>query len=85
MIILVGPELSAEPAKQLGERLRKTVSTLDIANSESIAADHVTASVAVASGPIAASLDRMHLLTNAISTVRSAQAAGGNRVVEIAI
>jgi phosphoserine phosphatase RsbU/P len=85
MIILVGPELSAEPAHQLGERLCKTVSELEMANSESILADHVTASVAVTSGPIGASFDRMYLLTNAISTVRNVEAAGGNRVVAVAV
>jgi hypothetical protein len=43
----------------------------------------VTASVAVASGRIGASLDRIYLLT--ISTVRSAEAAGGNRVVAVTV
>ena len=85
LILLVGPELPSEPARQLGEAIRTTVSTLDLVNSESIAADHVTASVAVATGCIGASLDRMCLLTNAISTVRSAEAAGGNRVVAVTV
>ena len=44
-----------------------------------------SASVAIATGPISASLDRMHLLTNAISTLRNVQAAGGNRVVAVAM
>ena len=85
LMMLVAPELSPEPARQLGEQLCKTVSSLDIVNSESIAADHVTASVAVATGPVAVSVDRMRLLTNAISTVRRAEAAGGNRVVAVAV
>jgi PleD family two-component response regulator len=85
LILLVGPELAAAPARALGETLRATVSKLDIVNSESIAADHVTASVAVATGKIGASLDRVYLLTNAISTVRSAQAAGGNRVIAVSV
>ena len=85
MIMLVGPELSAELARELGERLCKTVATLEMANSESIAADHVTASVAVATGPARASRDRMNLLSNAISTARTAQAAGGNRMVAVAL
>ena len=55
------------------------------ANSESIASDHVTASVAVATGIAADALDRVHLLTKAIATVRSAEAAGGNRVVALAV
>jgi len=85
LIMLVGPELAAEPARQLGERLHKSVATLDMINSESIAADHITASVAVATGPLGASLDGMYLLTNAISSVRRAEAAGGNRVVAVAV
>ena len=85
MIMLVGPELSAELARELGERLCEAVATLEMANSESIAADHVTASVAVATGPARASRDRMNLLSNAISTARTAQAAGGNRMVAVAL
>jgi len=85
MIMLVGPELSAELACELGERLCQTVATLELANPESIAANHVTASVAVATGPARASRDRMNLLSNAISTARNAQAAGGNRMVAVAL
>jgi PleD family two-component response regulator len=85
MIMLVGPELSAELARDLGERLRKTVGTLEMVNSESIVADHVTASVAVATGPVRASRDRMNLLSSAISTVRNVQAAGGNRMVAVGV
>jgi PleD family two-component response regulator len=85
LILLVGPELPSEPARQLGETLRTAVSTLHLVNSESIAADHVTASVAVATGRVGALLDRMYLLTNAITTVRSAEAAGGNRVVAVTV
>lgn len=85
LILLVGPELAAEPARLLAEALRATVSRLDIFNSESIAADRVTASVAVASGTAGISLDRIYLLTNAIATVRNAEAAGGNRVVSVTV
>jgi GGDEF domain-containing protein len=85
MIMLVGPELSAELARELGERLCKAVATLEMANAESIVADHVTASVAVATGPAGASRERMNLLSNAISTARNAQAAGGNRLVAVAL
>jgi PleD family two-component response regulator len=85
LILLVAPELEAEPARRLGETLRSAVSTLDIVNSESIAADHVTATVAIATGSNGASLDRIHLLTKAISMVRGAETEGGNRVVEVAV
>jgi GGDEF domain-containing protein len=85
LMLLVGPELAAEPAHELGETLRTTVSTLDFVNSESIVPNQVTASIAVATGHIGASLDRIYLLTNAISTVRNAEAAGGDRVVAVAV
>jgi len=82
---LVGPDLAVEPAWQLAERLREAVSALDMVNSESIAANHVTASVAVATGRTDASRDGMQLLTNAITTARNAEAAGGNRVVAVPV
>jgi PleD family two-component response regulator len=85
LILLVGPELAAEPAHALGETLRTTVSTLDFVDSESIIPNQVTASIAVATGRIGASLDRIYLLTNAISNVRNAGAAGGDRVVAVAV
>ena len=84
-IAVVVPELGAAPAKKLGECLRRAVEQLAISNSEAIAADHLTASVAVVTGWIGAGLDRMHLLTSAISTVRRAEAAGGNRVMAVAV
>jgi sigma-B regulation protein RsbU (phosphoserine phosphatase) len=85
LIVVVGPELTAEPARALGEMLRASVSKLEIANSESIVTDHVTASVGVAIGTAGASLDRIYLLTNAISTARNAEEAGGNRVVAVMV
>ena len=81
MIVLVVPELQSKPALELGEALRAAVSRLGIANPESIAADHVTASVAVVTGRVKRWIDRVHLLTRAISAVPRVAAAGGNRVV----
>jgi PleD family two-component response regulator len=83
MIVLVLPDWDAPSSTQLGETLRAAVSHLAIANSESIAADHVTASVAVVTGRVRRGVDRIHLLTHAISTVQGAAAAGGNRVVSV--
>jgi len=83
LIILVLPEYGAAPARKLAEALRAAVARLDIANSEAIAADHVTASVAVVTGTARRGLGRVHLLTHAISTIKSATAAGGNRVVAV--
>ena len=85
LIILVLPEYGAAAAKKLGEGLRAAVARLDIANSESIAADHVTASVAVVTGTARRGLGRVHLLTHAISTIKGIAAAGGNRVVAVDI
>lgn len=81
VIVLVVPELRSKPAMELGEALRASVSRLGIANSESIAANHVTASVAVVTGRVNRWIDRVHLLTRAISAVPRVAAAGGNRVV----
>lgn len=85
LIILVLPEYGAAAAKKLAEALRVAVSKLGIVNSESIAADHVTASVAVVTANARRGLGRVHLLTHAISTIKEAAAAGGNRVVAVNI
>ncbi len=85
LIVLVAPELAAAPARDLGETLRTTVSALDIDDRDSIAPDRITASVAVVTGCVGAALDRIHLLTNAISTVHGVEAAGGNRVVAVSV
>src|SRR5262249_5788589 len=85
LIILVLPEYEAVPARKLAESLRAAVAKLDIANSEAIAADHVTASVAVITGTARRGLGRVHLLTHAIQTIKNATAAGGNRVVAVDI
>jgi phosphoserine phosphatase RsbU/P len=81
VIVLVLPEQSRMPALKLGERLRAAVSSLKIDNPESIAANHVTASVAVVSGRVKGGTDRIHLLTRAISALSNVTAAGGDRVV----
>jgi PleD family two-component response regulator len=80
-IVLILPELGSKPALQLGEALRASVSRLGIANPESMAANNVTVSVAVATGRINHKTDRVDLLTRAISAVPRVTAAGGNRVV----
>ncbi len=52
VIVLVAPEMQSEPALKLAEALRASVSTSGIANPELIAANHVTASVAVVTGRV---------------------------------
>jgi phosphoserine phosphatase RsbU/P len=81
MIILVAPELGAEPAQKLAEALHTTVQRLRLRNSESIESDYVTASVAAITGRARRDLDRIKMLTQAIASVQQAAAAGGNRVV----
>jgi sigma-B regulation protein RsbU (phosphoserine phosphatase) len=79
-IVLIVPELRSKHAHSLAEALRSSVEELRIANPEAICADHVTASLAVVTGRVSGCIDRVHLLTRAISAVPRAAAAGGNRV-----
>jgi sigma-B regulation protein RsbU (phosphoserine phosphatase) len=81
LIVLVVPERTSRPTLELGEALRAAVSELNITNSESIAANHVTASVVVVSGRVDRWIDRFDLLTRAIKMIPRAVAAGGNRVL----
>jgi PleD family two-component response regulator len=81
VIVLIAPDMKSEAASRLGEALRASISALRLANSESIAANHVTASVAVVTGRARRNGERLHLLTRAISGVSKIAAAGGNRVV----
>jgi PleD family two-component response regulator len=83
MITVVVPEPNARKASELGEALRKAVAQLGIANAESIAADHLTASVAIAAGRVQGSVDRVNLMTGAIAGAQGAAAAGGNRVIRV--
>jgi PleD family two-component response regulator len=81
VIAVIVPEIGAGQARNLGETLRQAVAKLAIANPETIAADHVTASVSVITGRVQRGVDRVDLLTRALSSAQSAAAAGGNRVV----
>lgn len=85
LIILVLPEYGAVAARKLADALLAAVSKLEIANSEAVAADHVTASVAVVTGSVHRGIGRVHLLTHAISTIKGAVTAGGNKVVAVNI
>ena len=83
MIILVAPEFGANSARELGEALHSTIAKLRLPNSVSVASDHVTASVATVTGQVKGSLERVHLLTQAIAKVQDAASAGGNRVLAL--
>jgi len=81
LIVLVAPEVDEDSACQLGEKLRDTVAKLKLRNPESIVADHLTASVSTVTGAASGGPSRAHLLTQAISAVQQAAAAGGNRLL----
>jgi PleD family two-component response regulator len=85
MIVLVAPDIGAAEATELGRTLCTAVSRLHLRNSESVAADHVTASVSVVTGQVSRGIDRVHLMTRAISAVQAVAAAGGNRVAAVTI
>jgi PleD family two-component response regulator len=80
-IILVAPELGANSARELGEMLHATVAKLRLPNSEAVASDYVTASVAAITGRVKRAVDRVQLLTQAMSRLQAAAGAGGNRVL----
>ncbi len=84
-IILVAPELAAASARDFGETLRATVAKLRLPNGEALTSDHVTASVAAITGRGRLAVDRVHLLTQAISHVQDAANAGGNRVLALTV
>jgi PleD family two-component response regulator len=84
MIMLVAPELDAHAARELAETLRATIQKLRLPNSESVASDYVTASVAAVTGRVKHTTDWVQLLTQAISGVQQAANAGGNRVLALA-
>jgi sigma-B regulation protein RsbU (phosphoserine phosphatase) len=83
-IVLIAPGLDAAAAAQLADRLRATVAQPRIANSESIVADHFTASVAAVTGRLDDRDGPAPLLAQAIATVRAASDAGGDRVLAVA-
>ena len=85
MIILVAPEFGAKSARELGETLHGTIAKLRLSNSDSMASDYVTASVAAITGRVKQSIDRVHLLTQAIARVQDAAQAGGNRVLALTL
>lgn len=85
MIILVAPELGIKAAQELGEKLRTTIAKLRLPNSESVVSDYVTATVVAVTGEVQRAVDRVHLLTQAISQVQDAAGSGGDRVLAMAM
>lgn len=85
VIVLVAPNIGAAQAAELGRTLCTAVSRLQLRNSESVATDHVTASVSAVTGQVSKGIDRVNLMTRAIATVQAAAAAGGNRVAAVTV
>jgi PleD family two-component response regulator len=85
VIILIAPEVDANSARELGESLRKTVARLRLRNSESVVSDYVTASVVAITGRAKRAVDNVQLLTHAISKLKDATGAGGDRVLALTI
>jgi len=54
-------------------------------NPESIVSDHFTASVAAITGPRGRAIDRVHLLTRAISAVQEVAVTGGDRIFALSV
>jgi len=85
MIILIAPGLAVNSAREFAETLQATVKKLRLPNSESVASDYITASIAAVTGWVKHDTDRVQLLTQAIAKVQQAEAAGGNRVLALTI
>jgi len=85
LIIIVAPEVGANSARELGETLRKTVTKLHLPNSELAVPDYATVSVVAITGRMKRAVDRVQLLTSAISKVKDAADAGGDRVLALTI
>jgi sigma-B regulation protein RsbU (phosphoserine phosphatase) len=84
LVAVIAPAFDAASAASLGETLRGCIARLAIRTGEAIAADHVTATVAVMTGRVQNRIDRVQLLTRAVNSAQEAAAAGGNRVISIA-
>lgn len=83
VLILVLPDYGNEAACKLAETLRQSVARLQIPNAESLAADHVTASVVVVSGGLRRGIERAHLLRRAMSAIKGVAVGGGNQVIGV--
>jgi PleD family two-component response regulator len=85
VFILVAPEVGTGDARELGETLRTTIARLHLRHSEALVSDYVTASVVAITGRMKRAVDRVQLLTRAISKVQDAAGAGGDRVLALTI
>ena len=72
IIILVAPELGASVGRELAETLHATVRNCACRIRNRSISDYVTASVAAITGRVKRTVDRVQLLTQAISSVQHA-------------
>jgi hypothetical protein len=77
--------IAPDARRHLGETPRTTISRLCLPNSKSIAANHVTACVAAVTGHVNRGIDRVYVLTQAISKAQEAIAAGCNRALALSV
>jgi PleD family two-component response regulator len=84
LVAVIAPEFGSASAASLAETLRGCIARLAIRTGETVAADHVTATVAVMTGRVQNRIDRVQLLTRAVTSAQEAAAAGGNRVIAVA-
>jgi sigma-B regulation protein RsbU (phosphoserine phosphatase) len=84
LIVLVAPDMNSSAARQLGEHLCAAVARIRVFNGDAVAAVQVTASVSVVSGRSRGGVERVHLLTQAISAAQATASSGGNRVTAAA-
>jgi sigma-B regulation protein RsbU (phosphoserine phosphatase) len=85
MIIIVAPEVDVDAARELGETLRTTVVKLRLRNSEAVVSDYITASVVTITGRVKRAVDRVQLLTQAVSKMKEGTGDGGDRVLALTI
>jgi PleD family two-component response regulator len=78
IFVLVAPGYDATAATMLADTLRLAIARLALSNVEAIAADHVTASVAVTSSAATQDTDRIKLLTQAIKSILDLSERGGD-------
>ncbi|MBV9953810.1 MAG: response regulator [Pseudolabrys sp.] len=81
LLVIVAPDFDAIAAERLAQTIRAAIAKLNIASSETVATDHITASTAVMSGRVQRGPARVRLLTQAINLVQRTAAEGGDRLV----
>jgi PleD family two-component response regulator len=85
LMVVIVPNDAGGLARKIAETLKAAVAKLAIANSEAIAANHVTVSMAITTSRVNSGADRVKLLSRAIAVAQKTAEAGGNRIVETVV